>query len=481
MSNPRKNRIILHTIVILFMLIISSMFYYLGDFINLFGWSSIYSEFLYTVHDFHRLLFLIPVVYGSYIFRVKGAIIISLACFIVFIPRAILLSPFPDPLLRAAVFSFFAGAIGLLIGIVRNEVEKRKTLQVSAKNERDMFYKMLESMPDGVLILTPDYRINFFNTAISNDFGSGVVGNHCYEYLHKFDCPCGEICKLPVVIAGNTARWEYVYPDGRTYEIVASPLYESSGQVSCLAIIRNITKRKQLELELIQLNELKTDLLSNVSHELKSPLTSIKGIISSLLQKDVSWDEDTTQMLLNGISEETDRLSSLVSNILTMSKLESGVWQPELEPRHISDILNDAIEHQRWIYKDYMYKAHIYADLPETMIDRNQIMQVLNNLLENAAAYSTVGGQIIVNARRVDSEIQVSISDNGIGIYPEDVDRIFDKFYRGNQSRERPGGIGLGLSICQSIISAHGGKIWVESTLGKGSTFYFTLPIILQD
>ena len=135
---------------------------------------------------------------------------------------------------------------------------------------------------------------------------------------------------------------------------------------------------------MIQLNELKTDLLSNVSHELKSPLTSIKGIISSLLQKDVYWDENTEQILLEGISEETDRLSSLVNNLLNMSKLESGVWQPDREARHIADILNDVIDQQRWIYKNYIYDLSIATDLPEIMIDGNQIMQVLNNLLTNA-------------------------------------------------------------------------------------------------
>jgi two-component system phosphate regulon sensor histidine kinase PhoR len=378
--------------------------------------------------------------------------------------------------LRIILFTLFSGAIGIMVAITRNAVEHRNVLEVSIKEERDMFLKILEDMPDGVLIIDQDYRVQFHNAVIRNDFGDGI-GHLCYEFIHHFRIPCVNLCELPAVLAGNTLRWEYAFQDGRTYEVVASPFTNAAGKVCCLSLIRNITKRKQLELELIQLNELKTDLLSNVSHELKSPLTSIKGIISSLLQKDVHWDANTEQMLLEGISEETDRLSSLVNNLLNMSKLESGVWQPEREERHIADILNDAIDQQQWMHKNYVYNLNIAAELPEIMIDGNQIMQVLSNLLENAAAYSRANSRIDICAERMDHEIQVSISDKGMGISEEDMGKIFEKFYRGNQSRVRPGGIGLGLSICKSIITAHGGKIWAETKFGEGSTFYFTLPV----
>ena len=111
--------------------------------------------------------------------------------------------------------------------------------------------------------------------------------------------------------------------------------------------MRNISQRKQVELELIELNQLKSELLSNVSHELRSPLTSIKGIIISLLQKDIEWDDETREMLLTGISEETDRLASLVTNLLNMSKLEAGVWKPEKERCHIADIVNETLGQQK--------------------------------------------------------------------------------------------------------------------------------------
>lgn len=243
-----------------------------------------------------------------------------------------------------------------------------------------------------------------------------------------------------------------------------------------LATFRNVTRQKQVELELIKLNLLKSELLSNVSHELKSPLTSIKGIISSLLQEDIRWDDATGKMLLVGISEETDRLASLVNNLLNMSKLEAGVWNPEKEICDMSEIIHETLERQKWVHKGHTFEIDVAPDLPQIHADSNQIKQVLINLLENAAAYSEEGTRIAVGARAIDGGIQVSVSDQGIGMPAEELERVFDKFYRGSQKRRRPGGTGLGLAICKSIVLAHGGRIWAESRLEHGSTFHFSLP-----
>ena len=146
--------------------------------------------------------------------------------------------------------------------------------------------------------------------------------------------------------------------------MVASPFADYEGEVCQLGTFRNITQRKQVEMELIELNKLKSDLLSNVSHELRSPLTSIKGVISSLLQKDIELSDETCEMLLNGVGEETDRLASLVTKLLDMSKLEAGVWKPEKERFHISDIINEALQHQKWVHKNHIYETDLEPDLP---------------------------------------------------------------------------------------------------------------------
>lgn len=141
------------------------------------------------------------------------------------------------------------------------------------------------------------------------------------------------------------------------------------------------------------------------------------------------------------------------------------------------DIVSEALERQKWVHKKHIFEAHLEPDLPEIYADYNQIRQVLINLLENAVAYSEEGTPITVKARNADGEVEVSVSDRGVGIPPEDLRRIFDKFYRGVQKRQKPGGTGLGLAICQAIIFNHGGRIWVESKMAHGSTMYFALPV----
>jgi signal transduction histidine kinase len=195
------------------------------------------------------------------------------------------------------------------------------------------------------------------------------------------------------------------------------------------------------------------------------------------LQKDIELDDETQEVLLSSVIEETDRLASLITNLLNMSRLEAGVWKPEKERCHIADIIHEALERQRWVHKEHIFEAALEPYVPEVYADYSQIRQVLINLLENAAAHSEEGTRIIVRGRATDDKVEVNVSDQGVGIPQEDLGKIFDKFYRGTQKRGKPGGTGLGLAICQAIVQGHGGEIWAESELGHGSTFYFTLPV----
>jgi signal transduction histidine kinase len=437
-------------------------------------------DFLYGVHDIQRLLFIIPILYAAYIFRVKGALLITLASFIVFLPRAFMVSPYPDPVLRPALFTLIAGTVGFLVGVARNEAERRNRLEGVVRSERDRLMSMLERMDDGVFIIDPDYRIRFMNPAMKREFGEGI-GAYCYQYLRNSDVPCKENCRLLNVGHGSAGRWECKLPGGSTYDVVASPFTDSDGQVCQLAIFRNITQRKKVEEELVELNKMKSELLSNVSHELRSPLSSIKGIVSSLLQKDIKLDEGTTEMMLRGISEETDRLASLVTNLLNMSKLEAGAWIPEKEHFYIADIIGEVISKQKWAHPKHLFEVYLDPDAPEIYADFGQVRQVLLNLLENAVAYSADGTSITVAVRAVDGMVETSVTDEGVGIPQQDLERIFEKFYRGNQERSRPGGTGLGLAISRALITANGGTIWAESIIGQGSTFRFRLPAACTD
>ena len=455
---------------------VCTLFYYFGELIDFTGWTFLHHDFFYSVHDVHRLFFLVPLVYAGYTYRIRGAVIVTIASWAAFMPRALWISPYPDPTLRAGLYTMFAGLIGILTGMLHNGTEHRSRLEARLRSEKDRMLGMMEMMEEGIILVDPACRIRFINKSMVREFGKGL-GSLCYQYLHNFDEPCGEICRLPAVVGGATERWEYTFPNGRTYEVNATPFADSDGVVCQIAAFRNITQRKKVEMELIELNRLKSELLSNVSHELRSPLTSIKGIISSLLQKDIEWDGETRELLLTGMSEETDRLASLVTNLLNMSKIEANVWKPEKERRDVSDVIRETLEQQKWLYKDHIFETELEPGLPEVSIDYNQMKQVLVNLLENAAAYSEKGTKIKVMAKAVDGAVEVSVSDRGIGIPADELDKIFEKFYRGSQTRQKPGGTGLGLAISEAIIHAHRGRIWAESEMGHGSTFYFRLPV----
>jgi len=230
------------------LLLFCTLFYYFGELVDWASWDALRHDFFYGIHDIHRLLFLAPIIYAGYVARVKGAVIITLVSFMIFLPRAFVISPFPDPLLRMALFTLFAGVIGYLVAITRNESERRRTLESLLRSERDQFLGILDGMGDGVLITGPDYKVRFVNSSMRRDFGEGI-GSYCYKYLHNLNSPCEQVCKLPNVIDGEISGCEYILPDGTAYEVLASPYIDSDGVVCQLATFRNITHRKGVEPE----------------------------------------------------------------------------------------------------------------------------------------------------------------------------------------------------------------------------------------
>lgn len=206
-----------------------TLLYYAGELVNFAGWRSLQWAFFYTVHDVHRLFFLVPIVYAGYFFGVRAAIIATLVASGVFLPRALFVSPFPDPLLRTVLFIIIAGAVGWVTGW---QSEQRRRLSARVKSQIDSFLGILERMPAGVLVIGPDYRIRFASPSMVREFGEGV-DSRCYEYLHISDEPCRQTCRLPDVIGGKILSWEYAFPDGRTCEVMASPFTDADG-TSCL-------------------------------------------------------------------------------------------------------------------------------------------------------------------------------------------------------------------------------------------------------
>ena len=228
-----------------------------------------------------------------------------------------------------------------------------------------------------------------------------------------------------------------------------------------------------------KVDRLKSELLSTVSHELRTPLASIKGYATSLLRTDVDWDDETRREFLQIIDEESDRLTGLIADLLEMSEIEAGMLRVEKEPVLLPRLVQKVVKKLRPTAGEHAISFSAASDLPETMGDPRRLEQVLHNLIVNAIKYSPDGTSIAIRVEHANRDIQVSVKDQGVGIAPEHLEHVFERFYRVNGELTREtGGSGLGLPICRGLVEAHGGKIGVESKPGVGSTFYFTIPIV---
>lgn len=221
---------------------------------------------------------------------------------------------------------------------------------------------------------------------------------------------------------------------------------------------------------------MKATLLSSVSHDLRTPLSVIKGAVTSLLDDSVAWQPEARRELLADIDDQADRLNRLVGNLLDMSRIESGAPHPPRGPQDIGALIEDVAERMRRQIGAHPLEVDLPADLPPARANYTQIDQVLTNLIENAARYTPDDAPIVVRAFAEGDSLTVEVRDHGPGI-PEGMRaRIFEKFVRAVGPERHASGAGLGLAICKGIVEAHGGRIWAENLPG-GARFSFTLPL----
>ena len=248
----------------------------------------------------------------------------------------------------------------------------------------------------------------------------------------------------------------------------------------------NVDELDQLAMSFNQMAEqlehtenMRRQLLADVSHELRTPLTAIKGSMEALMDGVLPSNRDTYQ----NVYQEADRLQRLVEDLQELSRVESGGLSLKLNEAHIEAIINQAVKQLQAPFdkKIIQLSKIIEKNLPRVNVDKDRILQVVINLLNNALQFSPQNGKVTITVKRMTKELSVSIQDDGIGIQKSDLTHIFERFYRADKSRSRAegGGSGIGLTIAQSLVRAHGGRIWAESDgLGKGSIFHFTLPLL---
>jgi signal transduction histidine kinase len=232
--------------------------------------------------------------------------------------------------------------------------------------------------------------------------------------------------------------------------------------------------------EAVTANKSKSEFVSIVSHELKLPMTSIKGYSDLMLAGATGELNENQSNFLTTIRNNVNRMNTLVSDLADISRIESGNLRLEARVVPIWDVIDEVVTLTKTQIelKKQSISVDIPAELPKTWCDRTRLSQILTNLISNANKYTPEGGKIIVQALRMDTMIQVKIQDNGLGMTPEDQASLFSKFFRSadDKVREAPG-TGLGLSITKNLIELQGGKIWFESEYRKGTTFYFTVPV----
>jgi PAS domain S-box-containing protein len=261
-------------------------------------------------------------------------------------------------------------------------------------------------------------------------------------------------------------------------EVNIAPLKKENDFAGMVCTIRDITERRRIESELKKSERLRTEFMNIAAHELKSPVTPIKGYLELIIS-----DKDTSDQVKNWAKvslRNSERLLRLVNDILDVSRLDTDTMRFEMEKLNTSEILNEVVEDMKAVVegKGLKFISEIPKDLPNIMGDRHRLSQVLKNLLTNAFKF-TDNGSISVIAEKKDNCIIISIKDTGIGVSSEELNKIFNKFYQADTGDDRKNeGTGLGLFICREIIQKHKGEIWVESQLNKGSQFYIKIPYL---
>jgi two-component system phosphate regulon sensor histidine kinase PhoR len=443
---------------------------------------------------FFLLLFLIIQGYLFYFLK-KPFLLSSLLSFIILIPFAYFLArSLTHPVLEVTqkaiqfISSTFDkevqvnskdewGSLSKAIGEMGNQL-RNKIEEIS--KEKEYLQTILKGMMEGVLIVDGRGRILMVNDALRNLLSLSldvsdrmpleVIRNAELEEAIRRALQDGESIALELGLnkyGEKTVEVNVVSILPFSKEIDK----DSEGIRGAVAVFHDITRLKELE-------KIRQDFVANVSHELRTPLTTIKGYAETLLEG--ALKEEVASQFVQVIKRHTDRLTKIVEDLLTLSKIESKEFQLKKEKISVNEFIEDVLD----FVKEAAERKRITLSKVEispfldVIADRHSLEQVLVNLLDNAIKYTPEGGKVTISAiETTPGEIQFSVKDNGIGIPKEDLPRIFERFYRVDKGRSQElGGTGLGLSIVKHLVQAHGGRIWVESQLEKGSTFYFTLP-----
>jgi len=366
----------------------------------------------------------------------------------------------------------------LLVRSIRYAIERKKA-EENIKRAAEEWTITFDSITDLVSIHDKDFKLVRVNKAFADVFKmkpEELIGKYCYEVVHGANEPAPYCPHKQALADGRPHRAEFFEPHlGIHLEITASPIFDEKGEVvGTVHITEDITERKKIEEQLIVTDRLASigELSSGIAHELNNPLTSVIGFSELLLDRDVP---DDVKEDLEVINREAKRTAGVVRNLLTFARKHDT----EKQSVDVSNIIQKVLELRAYEQKvsNIAVNTRFAPDLPEITADGFQLQQVFINIIINAEHFmkETHGrGTLTITTEQVGDVIRASFADDGPGIAEENLGHLFDPFFT---TKEVGKGTGLGLSICHGIATEHGGRIYVESELGKGATFIVELPI----
>ena len=357
------------------------------------------------------------------------------------------------------------------LGIAFNEMSlSLKSTMDAVSAEKAKLSTVLNNMLDGVILTDKEGNVSAANRTAGRLFGfedRNASGKPIIEVVrdHEVDAV------LKMCLQTNkeqSAQFESSVTK-RFVRVIAAPV--ADGKTSeILFLFQDLTEVRNLQ-------TMRKELVGNISHELRTPIAGIKAMVETLRDGAVD-DKEAARDFLARIESEVDRLAQTVSELTELSRIETGKAELRIETLNLNSLIKDVIEQLKSLAErqQVTVSANLAPDLPEVRADRDRIRQTIINLVHNAIKFNKVGGNAILSTKTDNTTVTVDISDTGIGISKDDLPHVFERFYKADRARSK-GGSGLGLAIAKHTIQAHGGKIWVVSEQGKGSTFSFSLPL----
>lgn len=358
--------------------------------------------------------------------------------------------------------------IGELTRSFNYMVRRLKSTVGEVQGERDKLNTLFLHMSDGVAAFTTDGRLIHMNPAAESLLGVRMEDDLSFdEMFADLDMLGSDETAMRSFLTSETTRL------GRVLSITLAPYGALDGEGGVIAVIHDITEQRRLD-------DARREFVANVSHELRTPLTNIRSYTETLLDAAGDIPIDTEKQFLGVISSESERMARIVTDLLTLSKLDYGRMELRMTRFSLADMLHNVANAMKLTAEEsgHELKVETPDDLPKIVGDRERIEQVVVNILSNAVKYTPSGGHIRLAACAVPkNRVRITVEDDGIGIPAADVPRLFERFYRVDKARSRAaGGTGLGLAIAKEIVEQHEGKIALASEYGSGTTVTITLP-----